>query len=98
MTTDDTQICIDCNGRGEILPAFHQMGLTITCDRCQGTGQMPRHQLPWIEAGRRLRQERINRRETLRDCATRLNLDVMAVSDAERGKIDPATLTGDSHP
>lgn len=87
MTTT-TEICIDCDGHGFIPAAFKP--ISIPCRMCGGTGDMLSIQRQWREAGERHRQKRLNNFENLRDCAKRLNLDVIVLSDAERGVIDPS--------
>ncbi len=44
--------------------------------------------LKWIERGKEIRAERLARRVTLRDEAKNTGIDVMVISDRERGVVD----------
>ena len=79
--------CLDCDGRGTFIAAFK--ALSIPCDRCKGTGNVPEIHLKWYKEGQKHYTARIERRETLLDASCRMVVDAKRLSDAERGCIDP---------
>ncbi|WP_345840856.1 hypothetical protein [Shewanella algae] len=92
-------ICNDCNGKG-VVNAFVNTGLDSSqhyygqthCYRCNGTGSVPEEMTQWIEDGKRLRQERVQRGETLLMAANRQGLSIAQLSAIETGH-RPQTTT-----
>ncbi len=77
----------NCRGSGLIGFAF-QLG-RVPCRRCRGTGACPSVMEEWAAAGELLRQERIARGVGLREQAKALGITAAALSDIERGMVDP---------
>ena len=80
--------CPKCNGDGVIRALAHMRPIELECRHCKGTGKVPKEMLAWIEHGKELHAERIVRRVTLRDEALNTGIDVMVISDRERGVVD----------
>ena len=87
MTTSDVMTCFDCEGFGK----FRYLGRSqvVVCRRCQGSGRCPSVMEEWAAAGELLRQERIARGVGLREQAKALGNTAAALSDIERGMVDP---------
>lgn len=89
--------CPDCNGKGCLVAAHvryadgtGRFNMEIGCTRCNKTGTVPDEMAGWIEAGRRMRHQRVHvNRRNLRDEAKRLGIDVVTLSKMEAGKIEP---------
>lgn len=96
-------ICPACNGAKQG-PAFvdrrarngRMVGSCemLDCFQCGGKGEVPDLMLIWIANGKKAREERLVRHETLGDCARRLGITVGRLCDAEFGRIDPDTVAG----
>ncbi len=82
----DLITCPECKGEKVIVATFAPV--KIRCSRCKETGKVPKEMLEWIKRGKELRAERIARKVILRDEARNTGVDVMALSDRERGVID----------
>jgi hypothetical protein len=82
--------CWTCCGSG--LGAVTASGSGIFCDRCDGTGECPAEMRQWQDAGRKLKQARLDKGLTLPDWAKVNGFDPDMASKAERGIIDPQTL------
>lgn len=39
--TERSDVCVLCNGHGEIVVRFHEGDKTLRCGECQGTGRAP---------------------------------------------------------
>jgi hypothetical protein len=83
--------CPDCQGRkgrtAYACPGFRP--IHMPCEACSATGELTAEQAEKMTtaraAGEQMRQERIARRETLRDAAARLGVDVARYSRIEHG-------------
>jgi len=64
----------------------------IPCDRCKGSGECPEIMREWEVLGAAYRADRQMNGATLREWARKLNVGVVALSQAERGIIDPRSL------
>lgn len=80
--------CPDCKGVGKVYgfgcPGFRPMELP--CSTCDGTGQVDAAYVARKVEGERYRQARIERRETVRQCAVRLGVDPSQLSHFEHGR------------
>jgi hypothetical protein len=81
--------CPSCHGAKQFLVICN--GSFIPCFRCKASGRVPDIQKKWIVRGRKIRNDRVKRGVTLREEAKRRKLDVLALSEMERGVIDPGT-------
>ena len=81
--------CWSCNGTG--VGAFFKR--EIPCQRCDGTGECPEIMKEWQSLGDLYKAERIQNRFPLRLWAEKIGCDVNDLSRAERGLIDPRTLS-----
>lgn len=88
--------CLDCDGSGFFQAAFKP--IRVPCRRCGESGKIPAAQMLWHQDGQWYKALRLSGQETLRDAAKRLNLDVMVLSDAERGCVDPHPILKDKFP
>ncbi len=89
----DDMICPECKGEEVIRFVFPFTDLP--CRHCRATGKVPKEMPGWIARGKEIRAERIARRVTLRDEAKRLIMDVVALSDIERGVVDNTGYKGE---
>lgn len=92
--------CPDCNGTGKSGLAIvcfsdrHRSQITnARCPSCNGSGQVSDEQQQWAMIGEAHRKARIERLESLRECARRLRISPTALSKMERGIIDPSKLS-----
>ncbi len=85
---DDLIICPACEGEKVIRALAHMRPIEIPCRHCKETGKVPKAMLKWIERGEEIKAERLARRVTLRDEARNTGVDVMVISDRERGVVD----------
>jgi DnaJ-class molecular chaperone len=83
--------CPDCKGVGKTFgfgcPGFRPMELP--CTNCDGTGQVDAAYVARKMEGERFRQARIERRETVRQCAIRLGVNPSKLSHYEHGRVVP---------
>ena len=87
--------CPDC--KDGVIIAFHvsysngtgEFGKQLPCSRCDGRGYIPNHTIPWIEQGKKMREERKSREVTLREEAKRRDISTLELSQMERGIIRP---------
>ena len=91
--------CPDCRGKGTISAFVDWEGggefrEGIRCHGCGGTGRVTAQRIIWRGAGKQHRDARVARMESLRDCAARLGVSAVELSDIERGRADPARLDG----
>jgi len=85
MTEELKHQCPECGGSGRII-AFDGIILG-ECQMCRGYKTIPNHQLEWIASGKALKEQRIDRRITLRDMAKHLDINAGELSQMERGAI-----------
>lgn len=88
--------CPDCDGKGRFAGIVHcdlidgssrnECG-EISCKRCEATGEVPNETQKWIDIGRRMREERLKRKEVQRVAAKRMGLTLKEYSDMEKGRI-----------
>lgn len=104
MSNDTAEVpytrCTDCKGKRTVFAHINRgeggkhEWRHIDCSRCHGTGLMPLEMLKWIEAGRKLRADRIARDLSLREEATRLSIKVTELSARETGRLAPQPSEG----
>ena len=92
--------CPDCNGtgnRGLAVVCFadrpRSQITNARCPSCGGSGQVSDLRQQWAMIGEAHRKARIERLESLRECARRLRISPTALSKMERGIIDPSMLS-----
>ncbi len=89
----ERQTCPVCQGNKESV-VFHNTGAdnsnhyssVLKCRFCGGDGVVPFEQHKNFRKGQLLKELRLSKRETLRDCALRLGLTPAEVSKVEQGK------------
>jgi hypothetical protein len=95
-------ICPDCNGTALVdVPADGPHGggsVRIRCGRCNGAGEVDPTRERWRAIGGMHRTRRVANRESIRDCALRLGIDVAALCDMENGRADPEVLAAATPP
>lgn len=85
--------CWSCEGTGiACRAAMNTANVDIPCDRCKGSGECPEIMREWEVLGAAYRADRQMNGATLREWARKLNVGVVALSQAERGIIDPRSL------
>lgn len=87
--------CYDCSGTGEQHGFACGPGVSQTswpCGTCKGSKVCPERDPAWRALGDELRELRVDLGFSMGDIARRFDLTVSQVSDAERGKTDPARL------
>lgn len=85
--------CPTCKGKGTNF-CHVNMGLDtskhywgdVQCHTCRGTGQVPEAMFRWMEAGKRCRDARVARDESLNEYAKRIGLNAADVSSFEWGR------------
>ena len=86
--------CPHCDGRGFTIgfgcPGFRRMKLD--CRSCSESGQVDQAFMDRHAAGETLREARLRKDLTLREAAKKYGVKASELSDAERGRIDPAPL------
>lgn len=84
-------ICPDCKGEGIQPIAFpHNKEMcTIKCTRCKGKKNVSDCTPEWQQKGEIVKNQRINKRITLRNACKKLKLDPVVASEMERGVIEP---------
>ncbi|MGD9827107.1 MAG: helix-turn-helix domain-containing protein [Hyphomicrobiaceae bacterium] len=91
MTTE-TVTCTSCGGKG-VLRALVKprrgncYESDVTCTTCEGVGWLSLDRIARIEAGNRLREERVARGESQTAAAARMGISVRELSDRERGRL-----------
>ena len=83
----ETLPCLSCDGRGETYYICENR--MLRCSSCDGTGKQERD-AAWVGQGQRLRELRVGSDLSLREAAKRCGQNVVALSEAERGRRDPA--------
>ena len=93
-TGKDIVSCWDCNSTGILaLARFNTAGVDIPCDRCNGTGKCPAIMREWQNLGAAYKEDRQRNDRSLREEAKLRGYNVVTLSKAERGIIDPRELT-----
>jgi DNA-binding XRE family transcriptional regulator len=88
--------CPDCEGKKEVFahlnygPERTGEWKMIQCFRCNGSGVVPDEMAEWINNGQVLRQMRIDAELSLRDMAKQTGIDIVTLSQSERGYINPS--------
>jgi hypothetical protein len=91
-------ICPDCKGEGKEIASHVSysdgrcgFNVPLKCLRCDGSGAVDDSTPEWIEAGRRMRDARVNAKpyRNLSTEAKRRGMDVVTLSRMERGVIEP---------
>ena len=85
----DSIVCPECRGTKEVGVLVCPGGIfkMIDCRMCNGSGEItPEHQAR-IEAGKKLRADRIARGLSLREEASRLGIDPIDLSHKENGRV-----------
>lgn len=88
--------CPDCKGHGRFVGVAHfdmvdgkshnKFG-EMPCRMCEATGEVPDEMQAWINIGKRMRSERLKRKEHQRVAANRMGLTLKEYSDIEQGRI-----------
>jgi hypothetical protein len=94
--------CPTCFGH-KVIRMFPFMGshnpdkpyVDMICYDCDGTGIVDKHYPKWKKIGERLKQARIDRRETLRNYCKRTGEDPFIRSKMERGFVKPIDKHGE---
>ena len=81
--------CPECRGSGRIVgyvcPGFRRV--EASCEHCGGSGTAPPWRFEAVEAGLRLRGQRLAADRSLRDQADRDGVSALLRSDCEHGRI-----------
>lgn len=80
--------CQQCDGTGRIFFRPNAKVPYTDCDLCKGSGGYEGNIL-WIIQGSKIRDFRIGNNYTLRECASRFEIDASNLSKMERGAIKP---------
>jgi hypothetical protein len=85
--------CPRCEGKGWVGPVHinrgdkpHEWRERMDCSLCKGTGQIDDDTRAGVEFGKRFRDMRIARGESIRECAKRLGLSTAELSGLEQGR------------
>lgn len=84
--------CWDCVDGLSATAASNTAGADIVCGRCKGVGRCPEVMWEWFKQGTELRERRQRIGLSLRENAKLLGVNTAVLSDAERGRINPAKL------
>lgn len=93
--------CPTCSGDkiisvfGFIVPSIEEPYTTMTCHTCEGKGEIDDNHPKWLKVGHKLKDARIERRETLRKFCKRVGEDPHVRSKMERGLIKPVDKYGE---
>ncbi len=82
MTQKETEDCPFCDGYG-VAVTFDRWMFTCCC--CNGSGWIAKRNPEAVALGKAHREKRLARREALRDCARRLDMDVGDLVLMEKG-------------
>lgn len=93
----DLPECPDCGGKGTrgLFTDGPKGGRYIeaaACLFCGGKGRVDPRRVEWRRIGRGHLSARVQRRESVRDCAARLGITPAELSAMEHGRADPARL------
>lgn len=64
----------------------------LPCSTCDGAGIVTAQMLEWLRIGTRHRKARVDRQESIRQCADRLGISPADISSMEHGRLDPSGL------
>lgn len=91
--SDVENTCPRCKGKKWIGPVHinrgdqpHEWRERVDCDLCKAAGRITEDQREAIELGKRLRQKRVDREESLMEGAKRLGLKPSELSGLETGR------------
>lgn len=86
--------CPECDGKGrhELFSFETGQRKAIPCELCHTTGTVGTSDMERRRIGNEFRERRVNRGLTTMQWARRTGLDLLTVSHAERGIIDPEIL------
>ena len=79
--------CPDCHGHGHFIGVAHYKFVKRPCRLCEATGEVPDETQKWIDIGKRMRADRLKRKENQRVAASRMGLTLKQYNDMERGRI-----------
>ena len=91
---EDMVTCSSCDGEGRNFSPFIyttegcRAGF-IQCSLCSGTGRITQEQISWVAEGDRMRDDRLERRMSLRAEAASLGISPQELSKMEFGRINP---------
>ena len=88
----EVMTCPECGGSGRYSMLLRQGVGTMACELCHTLGHIAGEGIEWRLKGQEFREKRVARGITIRDWARWNQLDVLTVSNAERGIIDPEVL------
>ena len=90
-------ICPECKGKKEkaafVMGKFGCGLQIVACFTCDGLGVVPDEYPEWKRLGTEFRNKRIHRDESLGDCARRLGVSIITLSNMERGKLKQLPYT-----
>lgn len=85
--------CPRCEGKGWVGPVHinrgdkpHEWRERMDCDLCKASGVIDDGTVQALELGKRLREKRLARDESLREAARRLNMSAAELSGLETGR------------
>lgn len=89
----ETEICPSCDGKGSLDALVRRatdygsscQWESINCFVCHGNKVIDSTLAKRMREGRRMREDRLSRKETIKEAAERLGMGVVAYSQAERG-------------
>lgn len=85
--------CPDCRGTGTNHVLVNMGGFcehrTMTCSNCRGKGAIPDNLLSWAAQGEAMKQDRLERRLSLKTEAERLGIHQTELYQMEHGTIRP---------
>lgn len=90
--------CPSCDGAKTVMALVNYGGKKgcvaerITCITCDGAGEITEDKQREMEERDRIRRERVERNETMRDAANRLGMTLMAYCDYEMGRASDEPL------
>jgi hypothetical protein len=89
--------CPDCHGKGYFIGVAHfdmkdgksynKFG-KLPCRLCEATGEVPDETQKWINIGKRMRADRLKRKEHQRVAASRMGITLKEYSEIEQGRVD----------
>ncbi len=95
-------ICPDCDGQKQFTGFVCRYGPnggrgsveTYNCHTCNGVGTITPEHATRIDAGKKLRAERLSRDESLMEAAKRMGIRPSELSAIEHGKVTPTKDAG----
>ncbi len=96
---DSPLTCVECGGKGVLIGMFPRYApgyqgprkpyVELTCNRCNGSGQMPAIHVEWMKTGDEMKRERLSRHMGLRAEAERRGISPSVLSKMENGILEP---------